>query len=261
VSELRKYPRTRHVEGSRLQPGDQDLEQVSFRELAGRHLVVEEKLDGANSALSFDAEGRLLLQSRGHYLRGGATEQQFALFKNWAHARAPELHARLGSRYVVYGEWLHAKHTVFYDALPHYFLEFDVLDREEDVFLSTPARRALLSGLPIVSVPVLHEGTVATRAVLEGFVRPSLYKSAGWRDALADAARAAGLDPWAVARETDRDDRSEGLYLKREQEGRVVDRFKFIRAGFHQTVLDSGSHWMDRPPIANRLAPGVDPFA
>ena len=33
-----KSPRTRHIQGSRLQPGDEDLEAVPFSELRGRHL-------------------------------------------------------------------------------------------------------------------------------------------------------------------------------------------------------------------------------
>ena len=45
-----KYPRTPHIEGSRLQPGDEDLSQVPFSQIAGRHIVIEEKIDGANSA-------------------------------------------------------------------------------------------------------------------------------------------------------------------------------------------------------------------
>ena len=56
-----KYPRTPHIEGSRLQPGDEDLTQRAFSEIAGRHVVIEEKIDGANTALSFDPAGQLLL--------------------------------------------------------------------------------------------------------------------------------------------------------------------------------------------------------
>ena len=67
-----KYPRTPHIQGSRIQPGDEDLSQITFRVIAGRRIVVEEKCDGANSAVSFDTDGSLLLQSRGHYLTGGA---------------------------------------------------------------------------------------------------------------------------------------------------------------------------------------------
>lgn len=68
---IHKYPRTHHLEGSRLQSGDEDLSQVRFETIAGRHIVIEEKIDGANSAISFDDKGKLLLQSRGYYLTGG----------------------------------------------------------------------------------------------------------------------------------------------------------------------------------------------
>ena len=72
---LKKYPRTPHLEGSRLQPGDEDLSQVSFSYIRGKYLVVEEKVDGANSGISFGKDGTLLLQSRGHYLTGGYRER------------------------------------------------------------------------------------------------------------------------------------------------------------------------------------------
>ena len=101
-----KYPRTPHLAGSRLQPGDEDLSQVPFSCLAGRRLTVEEKVDGANSAVSFGPEGQLLLQSRGHYLTGGWRERHYALFKTWAQAHQGALRSALGSRYVLYGEWL-----------------------------------------------------------------------------------------------------------------------------------------------------------
>src|SRR5688572_16479224 len=156
MEQIAKYPRTHHLEGSRLQPGDHDLSAVPFRELAGRHLVVEEKLDGANAAISFAPRGELRLQSRGHYLLGGAREKQFELFKSSATVQRDALFRALGARHVLYGEWLYAKHTVFYDALPHYFMEFDVLDREQGVFLSTERRRELLAGVPVCPVPVLH---------------------------------------------------------------------------------------------------------
>ncbi len=88
---LLKYPRTRHIEGSRLQPGDEDLAAVPSPSWRGRHLVIEEKLDGANAALSFDDDGCLLLQSRGHYLAGGPREKHFALLKTWASAHQSAL--------------------------------------------------------------------------------------------------------------------------------------------------------------------------
>ena len=79
MERIYKYPRTHHLEGSRFQPGDEELDCMPFDQIAGRFIVVEEKLDCANTGLSFDASGRLFLQSRGHFLDGGARERQFAL--------------------------------------------------------------------------------------------------------------------------------------------------------------------------------------
>ncbi|MEU3647499.1 RNA ligase family protein [Lentzea sp. NPDC034063] len=254
---LRKYPRTPHLEGSRLQPGDEDLDQVPFRAIAGRHLVVEEKLDGANAGISFDSGGVLKLQSRGHFLMGGPREWQFAPLKAWAATHQGVLWERLGTRYVLYGEWLYAKHTVFYDALPHHFCEFDLLDRTSGEFLSTPERRRVLADTPVVSVPVLHEGPLRRLKDLTALIGPSLCRTPGWRAALVEAARAAGQDPEVVVAETDSDDDMEGLYIKVEEDGRTVERYKWVRPTFVTAVLDSGSHWQDRPILPNRVVARV----
>ncbi len=254
MSAIRKYPRTRHICDSALQPGDEDLTRAGFDEIAGRYLIVEEKVDGANAAISFDADGRLLLQSRGHYLTGGPRERHFDRFKSWAHGLAGALRETLGTRHILYGEWLYAKHTIFYDALPHHFLEFDILDRKTETFLSTVRRRQLLDGLPIVSVPVLHTGPVASGAVLTGLLARSAFKSPTWRSALAEAATVPPNDATIVQRQTDPSDMMEGLYIKIEEQGQVVGRFKYVRHDFLTTVIDSDSHWHARPILPNRLA-------
>lgn len=259
---IRKYVRTPHLEGSRLQPGDDDIAQVRFAELVGKDVVVEEKVDGQNAALSFDVDGRLLLQSRGHYLRGGPRERSFELFKRWAACHEARLREVLQDRYIVYGEWCWAKHTCFYDALPHYFLAFDVFDRARAVFLDTPARRDLLRPLPIVEAPVLGAGRFAALDDVLALLGPSTCKSSDWRGALRVAAGAASyVDVERTVRETDPDDRMEGLYLKVEEDGVVVDRCKWVRASFHQVVKDADSHWFGRPLVPNGLRAGVDLFA
>jgi hypothetical protein len=258
---LHKYPRTPHLNGSRLQPGDEDLRVVSLEHLAGQRLVVEEKLDGANSAVSFGDDGRLLLQSRGHFLDGGPRERHFALLKAWANSVRDKLWEALGSRHVMYGEWLYAKHTIFYDALPHYFFEFDVLDRQAGRFLSTEARRELLSGAPVIAAPVLYTGGVPSAERLASLVKPSAFQSPRWREALTEVCDARGLDAARALRETDGAGLMEGLYVKAEEGGRVVERFKYVRGGFTQAVDDSGDHWLNRPVIPNQLRAGVDLFA
>jgi hypothetical protein len=256
---LLKYPRTAHLEGSRLQPGDSDDGQTPQAALHGLHVVIEEKLDGANAAVSFSAAGELLLQSRGHYLAGGAGERQFNLFKHWAATHEAALLERLEDRYVMYGEWCFAKHSCWYDRLPAFFLEFDLYDRQAQCFLSTPARQALLAGGPVLSVPVLYEGAMPRQPkALRSLVRPSLARSTDWRSAFEQAVADEG-QPLALARQqTDLSDLAEGLYLKTESNGQVTGRYKWVRPDFVQTILDSGSHHSRRPLLPNRLAPGAD---
>lgn len=249
-----KYPRTPHPEGSRLQPGDEDLSQIPFRQIAGRNLVVEEKCDGANSAVSFSPSGQLLLQSRGHYLTGGWRERHYNLMKQWASAHRDAFYQVLGSRYVMYGEWMYAKHSVFYDALPGYFLEFDILDRERGVFLDTPSRRKLTEKLPVTSVPVLARGRFTKKDDLLSLLGPSRFITPKKTERLRQVCVQNGLDPERRIRETDPSDRMEGLYLKVEEEGIVTERLKYVRASFAQQVDESGTHWLDRPIVPNLLA-------
>ena len=251
--EIHKYPRTHHLEGSRLQPGDEDLSQIPFDDIKGRYLVIEEKYDGANSAVSFDPDGRLLLQSRGHYLTGGYRERHYNLLKQWANAHRDELYELLGTKYIMYGEWVYAKHTVFYDALPGYFLEFDILDRESGVFLDTPSRRALLAGAPVCSVPVLGEGRFQSLREVLALLGPSRYIGPDCRAHLKQSCLELGLDWELTLKQTELSGMMEGLYIKSEAGGKVTNRVKYVRGAFWQTMDFSDSHWIDRPILPNGL--------
>ncbi len=253
-----KYPRTPHIQGSRLQPGDEDLRQRPFADIAGKHVVLEEKIDGANTAISFTSDGELRLQSRGHFLTGGYRERHYNLLKQWGAVHKDRLHAILGYRYVMYGEWMYAKHTIYYDLLPHYFMEFDVLDRETGKFLDTPSRHELLQTLPICSVPVLSSGTFRNMDEILSFLGDSHYITENHIEHLREDAQRLGLDADRVCRETDSTRTMEGIYIKVEENGEVVDRMKYVRATFLQTVEESQSHWLDRPIVPNRITKAVN---
>ena len=257
---MQKYPRTPHIEGSRYQPGDEDLDSVPFSSIANEYVVVEEKVDGANAAISFDSHGRLLLQSRGHYLTGGTCERHFNLFKQWAHSHYAVLWDVLGDRYILYGEWLYAKHTVFYDCLPHYFLEYDLLDRSSSNFLSTAARRKLLHDLPITSVPVLFEGKLQSYKQLVNLLQQSQFIHTGHIDRLQELCIELRVDSARSIQQTNQSLLMEGLYIKVETAELTVARYKYVRADFLTTILQSDSHWFSRPIIPNQLQAGVDLF-
>lgn len=252
---LLKYPRTQHLQGSRLQEGDEDLSQVPFEEILGKHIVIEEKIDGANSAISFNEQGELLLQSRGHYLNGGYNERHYNLMKQWANNNKSLFYSVLGARYIMYGEWMYAKHTVFYDALPDYFMEFDIFDREKNIFLDTPSRKKITGQIGVIhSVPVLAQGVFKSKEAILGYLGDSNYITEKHIDVLRRLSEKQGLDVERQVRETDPSLTMEGLYIKVETDGEVKMRVKFVRNSFYQCVNASGSHWQQRPIIPNQLA-------
>jgi hypothetical protein len=261
IMELLKYPRTPHIQGSRCQLGDEDLDNIPFTEIANRYVVVEEKVDGANAALSFAANGQLRLQSRGHFLVGSNRERQFDLFKQWASTHQAVFWKVLGARYILYGEWMYAKHTVFYDALPHYFLEYDLFDREHQVFLSTAARQQLLQGLPLVSVPVLFAGEMSHYKQLIGLLERSHFIQPGHMNRLRAACVNLGLNEELAIAQTNDSELMEGLYIKVETTELSIARYKYVRADFSNKILDSGTHWLNRPIIPNQLQPDINLFS
>ncbi|GCE25537.1 DNA ligase III [Dictyobacter alpinus] len=254
MSAIYKYPRTPHLEGSGLQKGDEDLAILPFRSLLGKQLVIEEKVDGANSAISLDTSGQLLLQSRGHYLTGGPREAQFQLLKTWAYSHTAEFWEVLGERYILYGEWLYAKHTVFYTELPHYFLEFDIYDKQTETFLSTAQRRNLLDQLPfVVSARIVYQGQLQSLQQLQDLLTQSPYIGDRHLERLQEICQQKQLRADLALKETDPSILMEGLYLKVEDEASVSERWKYVRSSFKQALTGSESHWMNRPIIPNLL--------
>ncbi|NTV64181.1 MAG: hypothetical protein HGA65_11675 [Oscillochloris sp.] len=110
----------------------------------------------------------------------------------------------------------------------------------------------------IVSVRVVHSGPLPSLAALQSLIAPSPFIAADQREQLASAAQEVGLDPALSQAESDLSGMMEGLYIKVEADGAVGARYKYVRRNFLQTVLDSGSHWMDRPLLPNRLRSGVN---
>ena len=261
MKQIYKYPRTRHIEGSRKQSGDEDLKSVAFDEVRGKYLVLEEKVDGANCGISFGTDGKMYLQSRGHFLNGGYGERQFDLFKMWAGCFEERLRQLLGKRYIMYGEWLYAKHTVFYDSLPHYFMEFDIFDKEEEKFFSTRKRREFLREASFISsVRVLDRGYYNSSEEIANWVGASLFISEEREQNFLLQCRKGGVEPETARRQTDLTGIMEGIYIKVEEGDYVIDRLKYVRTSFLNRILDSESHWMNRPMVANRLAEGTNLF-
>ncbi|MDB2687426.1 RNA ligase family protein [Mariniblastus sp.] len=233
-----KYPRTPHLFGSRGTSDDKHLgEQESLQFLADDSLVVEEKIDGTNVGIHF-SDGQLMLQCRGHLITEGM-HPQYDLFKQWTVVKRNVLEERLGEQFILYGEWMYAKHSIFYRELPHYFFEFDIYDKHAGVFLPLDQRMALLDGTKIETVPIVHRGKLK-RSDLESLIETSAF--------------GAEFDNPLTGR---KDDLSEGLYLRIENEAQVTGRAKIVRPEFVEKIKQS-VHWQQQIMTPNELADGVD---
>jgi hypothetical protein len=258
---LGRYPKTLHLDGSGLVDAIGRRERLRWQDLAGRHVVVEEKIDGSETSFHFDSDAVLHVRARINDLavsqRGGA-EKPFDTLKDWLVAIEEALFDRILDRYAVYGEWAYACHSVYYDALPHHFLEFDVYDKLTGEFLSTDRRRALLEGLPIHSVPVLYQGH-AGRDHPSSLVAAPLFRSPGWKATAAASASRAGVEPAAFLARVADNGLAEGVYGKIEEDGTVVARFKWVRPDFVSGIVEGGRHWKDAPLVPNTVAESFIP--
>jgi hypothetical protein len=237
--DFRKYPRTPHLFGSRGTEDDKHLghkESLDF--LADASLIVEEKLDGTNVGIHFTSAGRMVLQCRGHEITAGM-HPQYDLLKQWTMGKRPVLEALLEDRLLLFGEWLYARHSIYYRRLPHYFFEFDLYDKRRQVFLDLATRLELLEGSAILTVPVIHRGP-ATADQLRGLIGPSQFDSQ-FENPLTGRT----------------DNLMEGLYLRTEAEGRVTGRAKVVRPEFVEKVKQS-EHWQHQAMVPNRLAKGAE---
>jgi len=224
-----KYPRTPHIFGSVGTTDDKYLnESDSMEFIINPNLVIEEKIDGTNVGMHFSTDGKFILQCRGHEITS-KMHPQFDPLKSWTNVIQKELYSILATKYILYGEWMYARHHLKYNKLPHYFIEFDIYDKEKNQFLDTTTRQNKLKETSIESITMLN------------------YKKLQSIDDLVKL----------LARSKYGDVLSEGLYLKIEQGGKVNARSKFVRKEFTGEVQALGSHWSKRQIETNKLQPGV----
>lgn len=219
-----KFPTTPHLlwMGRAAARGDKVLSPAEAISFLAHPVIVEEKVDGANLGISFDAQGNLRAQNRGNFLEPGAPGQ-FAPIWPWLARRETPLFDALEDRYTLFGEWCYARHSIHYTRLPDFFLAFDILDRREQKFLSSGRRDAILLDLELIAVPKVGEG-VFRLSELPDLIGPSgLY-----------------------------DGPMEGIYLRQESPTWLSGRAKIVRPEFVQQI---GEHWSKQPLVPNTLRP------
>ncbi len=217
-----KFPPTPHLAllGDIEVRGDKVLSESERYDLLRHDVVVEEKVDGANLGISFDGEGIVRAQNRGGYLHLPSSGQWKKL-ASWLAPKIDSLFEELTDRYILFGEWCYAQHSVVYDRLPDWFLGFDIYDISSAGFLSCPHRDKILRAIAISQVPKIGRGQFTLAELTELLSQSHLS-----------------------------DKPAEGLYLRFDQGDWLAQRAKLVHPMFVRSV---GQHWSRFGIKPNRL--------
>jgi atypical dual specificity phosphatase len=189
---------------------------------------VQEKVDGANMRISWNSdEDAPILGNREHILRKGYTKdtpakKQFVPAWNWIYDRIDFFrimnvaHGQL----VVYGDWMLATHSIGYDALPDWFVAYDVWSCDLKRFFSPKKCCDILAGSGIEFVQSSLETFSSPEEIASFSERPSNYRNGA----------------------------REGIVLKTEDGGFIKDVFKVVNGQFVRR-----NDFNDSPMVKNKL--------
>lgn len=225
IANFFRFPSTVHLgcRGASSYRGDKCMTLQEREEFLSHKIVVEEKVDGANLGISFDSEGMVCCQNRGHYLVP-PYDGQWQLLSKWLSKRIDYLFDKLEDRLILFGEWCYACHSVPYDALPDWFVLFDVYDRKENAFYSTCRRNTLAEVLELSCVPEIGRGFYTFEELSQMEFKSKFGETL-----------------------------SEGIYLRYEVEDNLIARSKLVRPTFQQKIMN---HWSRVPINPNRCRAG-----
>lgn len=225
--EFFRFPHTPHLAwlASGRPRDDKVLSPPEAANILAGHVVVEEKVDGANVGLSVGPDGEVRAQNRGTYLARESSHHQFKALFRWMNDRRDALADALFPDLILFGEWCWAVHSIRYTRLPDWLLAFDVYDRGEKRFWSATRRDELVRSLGVALVPRVAEGRFSV-AELKSMLGESRIS----------------------------DGPAEGLYLRRDEGDFLSARAKLVRPEFVQAI---GDHWSRRSLEKNQLAPGT----
>ncbi len=218
-----KFPHTPHLYwlGDHSARSDKIFNLKEAEDFLSKEVIIEEKIDGANIGISLDSNFEIRIQNRGSYL----TERNHSQFKsiwNWINIHEHELIDFLEDRYILFGEWCYAIHSVKYKNLPDYFLAFDIYDKLESQFWNVERRNNLLNKINLEKVPELFKGQCERNKILDLLESQSAFGNSFL----------------------------EGIYLRKENDKYLEGRCKVVRKDFTQNIEE---HWSKKELKTNSL--------
>lgn len=206
-----KFPSTPYIEiDTTVKRNDKILSGKELDMMISKEIIVEEKIDGANLGISFDGSGELRLQNRGSFIFPPYLGQWKKL-TDWLMKHENDIFDVLTNEYILFGEWCYAKHSVYYNSLPDWFIGFDIYDMKKNRFLSVNRRNEFFMRMGIVPVPQLGKGIYSLKEL------PSFFGVSKFGKELC-----------------------EGIYIRQEKDGYLERRAKMVRKEFKQNINE---HW------------------
>lgn len=205
-----KYPRTYHLPWSRSYTDD-DRVLMDTEHYIGKQVVVTEKLDGENTSLYR------------HTLHARSRDSKDHPSRHWVKGLHGMIQSQIPEGWRLCGENVYAMHSIYYEALPSYFLLFSAWN-EHNLCLSWDDTEELAERLGLVTVPVLYRGVWDQKKIHELYTVKSRY---------------GGVQEGYVVRLADA--------FPYEQFKHAVA--KFVRVNHVQT----SEHWLSRPIVPNRI--------
>lgn len=195
---------------------------TDIKELLSCEVVIDEKLD--DSAVSFSKEGNDIVAygKRNEIMRNGVLKNRtkpYILLDKWYWENIENLQ-QIPDGYTMFGAWMYAKHTVFYDKLPDYWLFFDIFNGKEFIFL-TDEWSDIAEKVDLLAVPSLEIGELTI----------------------------ADLKKIAQKQKSVYGDRMEGFVVKNYEKQIFM---KFVKKTF-DIDLEESEHWLKQPLEINKL--------
>ncbi len=140
-----KYPRTYHFPFSK---GASDDDKILKDEniLKGKEVVITVKMDGENTTIYPDGS-----------FHARSIDSKHKDYHSYMANIANNVSFLIPEGYRICGEYLYAKHSIYYDNLESYFLVFGIYD-ENNMCLSWDDTKKMCNELGLITVPVLYEG-------------------------------------------------------------------------------------------------------
>lgn len=144
MSSLYKYPRTPHLPFS-LGATDDDKILKDTKHFENKLVVVTEKMDGENTSIY------------NNYYHARSLDSKHREYHSYLLSTIlPNIQYVIPNGYRICGEYLYAKHSIYYDNLKDYFLTFSIWN--ENICLSWEDVEKLSNEWNLNLVPILYKG-------------------------------------------------------------------------------------------------------